>query len=315
VICLVWGGDMEYVLLPVGLLDLPEVADLSADHKFVLAAVSAHPKLTAAAVLSCTSYFLAQLPLPQDVFWGIAFDLERRGIVTADLETREIFIRRSFDWHRAPAPGEESPWARQVRAAAARICSCKVKEAVFAALAAPPEARLSALKIPSNLLTAMPFRAAGQSWTATEILVHFASALDPCQTPAGVFRPALPALAAFCSLPLPTLLECINTLLAAEGIFFDRETGELFSPARFRCAQERDLGKIKVAAAAVVSKPIFRAFERAAKRRFPEIRFESMACFPGEGREVECKRKEVPRDDAAAKRFGLTGGPFRKNAA
>lgn len=305
---------MEYVLLPQGFLDLPAVADLTADYKFVLVAVAAHPKLSAAAVLTCSPYFLAQLPLPQDVFWGIVFDLESRGIVVADVGTREVFIRRSFDWHRAPAQGEDTPWARQVRAASSRVNSLKVRGVVLDAISSLQEARLPAILVPANLITAMPFRGPGQSWTATEILVHLAAALDPCQTAAGIFRPSLPALAAFCSLPIQTLLECIKSLAEADALFFEDGTGEMFSPARLRCAKERDIKKIKAAAAAVSSKSIFKAFQRAAKLRFPEIRFESNAYFPVEGMGVEYIKREVLPNYQAANQYDLRYGPFKKNA-
>lgn len=307
---------MEYVVLPTEFFDLPSIADLSADHKLVLAILAVHPKLTAAAVFTATPYILGQIPLPPEVFWGVVVDLERRGIVIADLDTREIFILQSFDWHRAPAEGENTPWARQVRSATARIISCKVRRAVQKALSTPPEARLLAFKIQTNLLTSMPLRGIGLGWTASEMLVYFAAAVDPSQTSAGLYRPSLPSLAAFCSLPLATLLECIDSLAAARTLFFDSATGEIFSPARLRAAQQRDLKKIREAAGNVGSRSIFKEFEKAARRYFPTIRFESIGCAPGYGIGVDYKGGDFKPDQEVAQRYKFRHGIWsKKNAA
>lgn len=196
------GCDMESVLFPTEFLDSYEVTDLAAEYKLALVACAAHPKLSASAVLCATQYVTEQLPLPKGVFWGVVEDLQRRGLLICDIATREIFIKKAFEWHRAPASDEDSPWARQVRAAHRRVHSEKIREAVREALQAAPEARLAALKIPANLLTAMPRRRGGLEWSASETLTHFALATNFDQTAAGVYQPHLAATAAFCESPL-----------------------------------------------------------------------------------------------------------------
>lgn len=275
---------MEFVLFPHAFLDLPGVCGLPSEHKLVLCAATAHPRLSACGVLVATPYVVAGLPLPPEVFWGVVADLDRREIVAADPATCEIFVLDAFSWHRAPSCDEDSSWARQVAAATARVRSPRVGDAVRAALERPPVARIAALKIPSNLLTAMPPRGRGQAWSASETLVHFALATAPTQTAAGVFSPTWPALAAFCSLPAQTLLECVDSLGATQLVTFDFETGEVFSPARMRAASDRDIGRIQRTAESVRSWSIFRALAAAATRRFQKINLKSTCCPLGEVR-------------------------------
>ena len=283
---------MEFVIFPPGLLDLPAVCDLPSEHKLLLSFVVVNPQTSACGVLTATKFVAAKLPLPMDVFWGIVDDLDRREVVVADVSTGEIFVSESFAWHRAPTPDENTGWSRQVAAAAARIRSSRVRDAVGAALAHPPSARLPTLKTPTNLLTALPPRGRGKGWSATETLVHFAAATNPDQTAAGVFVPNVHALAAFCSLPSATLLECVDSLGAARLLTFDGETGELFCPARLRAAQERDVGKIQRLGEDVRSWAVFRALAEAAKRRFSKITIKSKCCPLGDFMGVEGKGVE-----------------------
>lgn len=274
---------MNSVLLPIEFFDLPEICDLLPEYKLVLGFCATNPSTSPAAVLVATPRVLSTIPLKEDTFWGIVADLGRRGLVEFDQGTREIFILKSFEWHRSPAPEEDSPWARQVLAGVARIRSLWVREAVQRAILVPCQARLASLKIPSNLMTALPFRGPGREWSATEMLVHFALAVDPLQSSAGVFRLHLPAAAAFCSLPCQTVLEAVESLAAAQALFFDSDTGEVFSPARLRAAGERDVKKIKEAAGEVRSRLIFGSLRCYAKRKFPTMTLESYGCLSVEG--------------------------------
>lgn len=295
---------MENVVFPIELLDLPEVADLPAEYKLALCALAVHPRLSACSVLAATGYVVAQLPLTPDVFWGVVADLVRREIVIADRATSEIFVLRAFHWHRAPAEDEDTPWARQVRAAASRVVSGTVRAAVTAAISRPPPARLARLKIPANLISAIPPRGRGQAWTASETLVHFALAVNPDQTPAGVFTPCWPAVAAFCSLPVQTVLECVDALAAGGLVAFDKETGELFSAARFRAASEREVGKILKVAEGVRSWSIFCTLREAATRLFPKITIKAKSCAPVDVRGVDV----TGRDAVLAQRIAALAG-------
>ena len=299
---------MEFVLFPNDFLDFPEICDLSAEYKLIASFLAVHPRISAAAVTVATPYVVSQLPLPAEVFAGVVDELERRKILVADVVTREIFILASFHWHRAPTQGESSSWARQVAAATSRIASGRVRDAVLRALADAPPARLPSTKLPANCLTAMPVRAHGQAWTASETLAHFSFLSNPQQTAAGVYVPVMPAHAAFCSLPLQTLFECVESLAAARLLFFDAKTGEVFCPARLRAAAERDFSKVQATAEKIRSWSIFRAFAECAKRRFPKITLKSTCCPLGEFRRGggESKGGESPqprRPDL----FGLAG--------
>ena len=174
------------------------------------------------------------------------FDLDRRGIVTYDPKTSEIYLHGSFTWHRVPGADEMDPWSRQVRAAFKKIQSDRVRKAVEAELLEPPLARVPAVVVHSNLLTALPSRGGQSAWSASEMLVAFALAINPEQTSAGVFRPSsTDSLAAFASLPLATLLECVNSLSALGAVAYDPDTGEIFSAARLRCASARTTSELQ----------------------------------------------------------------------
>ena len=306
---------MEFVLFPHAFLDLPSVSDLPAEHKLALCAVAVHPRTSACAVLTATPYVRAGLPLGDEVFSGVIADLDRRGVVVADDATSEIFLADAFSWHRVPAEGEDSGWARQVAAAAGRVRSSRVCAAVRRAIAFPPPSRLHSIKIPSNLLTAMPPRGRGQAWSASETLAHFAFAVNPDQTPAGVFSPQLAALAAFCSLPIPTVLECVDSLSAARGLVFECATGEIFVPARFRAAADRDIGKIQRVAETIRSPRVFRALASAAKRRFPKIVLKTGPYLLGEERGGDVSEGDTPPPNFdVARKFHLRHGVFKNFA-
>lgn len=252
---------MDRLLYPLGLLDRWDIADLPVEHKLVVTALAAHPRLSCCAVLTATQYVVRSLPLPADVVVGLLADLDRRSVVAFDQGTAEAYLKGSFSWHRVPNEGEDGPWARQVRAAVANIRSCKVREAVSAELLTPPSARDEAILIPSNLLTALPARGIGRGWSATEMLVAFVLAVHPEQTPAGVCRVvSLDGLAALASVPTTTLLETINSLSALSAAGYDPETGELFVASRLRCAGRRDHRRIDDEAQLIDSPLILKLF-------------------------------------------------------
>lgn len=258
---------MNKVIYPPALLDRWDIADLSVEHKLVVTMLAVHRQLSCCLVFTVTNYSTRSLPLPTDVILGLLDDLDRRGVVVFDNGTGEAYLVGSFSWHRVPEVGGDDRWSRQVWAAVDKVRSRRVRAAVEDELAEPPLARESAILIPTNLLTALPARHGGQRWSATEMLVAFVLVGNPEQTVAGVFRPAaLDSLAALASVPLPTLVEVIDSLAALGVAAYDAETGELFVATRLRCAERRDHRRIDAEAQLIDSPLIFRVFLSCAKR-------------------------------------------------
>lgn len=300
---------MNKSLYPVELLDRHGVADLPVEHKLVIVAAAVHPRLSCCAVLVLTQYVMRTLPLPADVYLGIAVDLDRRGIVTYDAETSEIYLHGSFTWHRVPSPDVTDPWSRQVRTAVGKIQSLRIRNAVELDLLEPPLARVPAVIIHSNLLTALPSRGGQSAWSASEMLVAFALAINPEQTSAGIFRPSsMDSLAAFASLPLATLIECVNSLSAQGAVAYDPITGEIFSAARLRCASVRDHKRIAAIGNLIDSHLVFHAFSTWCARLKIEINKNQWLISHVRG--VQSMSGKVMPNFEAAKKFDLRHGIF-----
>ncbi|UCV03311.1 hypothetical protein [Dechloromonas denitrificans] len=254
---------------------------------------------------------MRSLPLPADVYLGIVEDLYRRGIVTFDIETSEVYLHGSFTWHRVPGNDEMDPWSRQVRAAVRNIQSARVRNAVETDLLEPPLARVPAVVVHSNLLTALPSRGGRSAWSASEMLVAFALAINPEQTPAGVFRPSsMDSLAAFASLPPATLIECVNSLAALGAVAYDPDTGEIFSAARLRCASGREHSRIAAIGNLIDSHLVFHAFAAWCARL--RIKINKNQWLISQVKAVDSILGDVIPNLDAARKFHLRHGLFKE---
>jgi hypothetical protein len=271
---------METCLFPADFFDFQGVADLAAEHKLVLAACAVNMRTSCCGVITITPYSVSALPLPFDTIVGICVDADRRGIVAFDKSTREVFIKNWFDWQRVPADEDDSPWARQVRAAVAKVQSGKVRDALNAVLMEPPAARIPSALLSTNLLTALPSRGKGEKWSASESLVAFALAANPDQTPAGVFSPDFYRIGLLCSLPENTVKECVNSLSAAGALVYDEASGEVLIPARLRAATWRHARAIADAARQIRSPLILQVFQRECARRDIKLPAKTLSCAP-----------------------------------
>ena len=274
---------METCLFPVDFFDFQGVADLAAEHKLVLAACAVNMRTSCCGVITITPYAVSALPLPFDTIVGICVDADRRGIVAFDKSTREVFIKNWFDWQRVPAGEDDSPWARQVRAAVAKVQSGKVRDALNAVLTEPPVARIQSVLLSTNLLTALPPRGKGEKWSASESLVAFALAANPDQTPAGVFSPDFHRIGLLCSLPENTVRECVDSLSAARALVFDDATGEVLILARLRSATWRHMRAIADAARQIRSALILQVFQRECARRDIKLPAKTWGCVSVQG--------------------------------
>lgn len=305
---------MEKILFPPDLLNRPGIWALPAEHKLMLVVLACHHSLTPCLLFTPTPYACRAIPLPADVIWGILTDLDQRGLAVVSQDTCEAYLCGSFSWHRTPAADEDTPWARQVRTALAGVRDSRVAEAIRADLDRYlGAARVPAVLLYSNLLTALPPRGAGQQWSATEMLAAFVLASNPDQTVAGVFRPGgwLDGLADLASVPASTFAEVLASLQRRGAAAADGGTGEIFIASRLRCAKARDAKKIYEEAEQIISPLIFRIFSQECKLRKIKIPENQRVVSQVRGGEVSIRRGEVVTDRAAAERYKLRHGPWK----
>lgn len=302
---------MNSILFPPDFFDRPGLSDLPVESKLVAAVLAVHPVLSPCLVFTASRYSCRGIPLPFDSLAGVFADLHRRALIAWSADTGEAYFRGSFDWHRAPTDDDDSPWARQVRAALTRLRDPSVAAAVAEDLAAAAgQPRISAILVHANLLTALPPRAPGQNWTATEMLCAYVLASNPDQCASGVFRPVggLDSLAALASVPPGTMAEVVKSLAAAGVAAYDETTCEAFVASRLRCARGRDHRQIFDEALLIESKTVFKVFSSACRRL--KIKIPDYQPPSSQERGGDVITGDVT-DWKTGRKFGLRHGPFR----
>ena len=272
---------MKTAYFPVGLLNEPDVIDLSADHKLLLGGSSIHPSRTACGVIRLTDFVFAQFGfLPGAVY---------------NYETREFFIKKNFSWNKtAKAAGAGSPWATQIESSLAqvrcRVVTAAVQAAIDAADADPDTKRIETIGVPTNLLTAIP-RSNGKRWTPSELLLLLAMYIDDNGMAPGLLVIDQDALGALCSLPAKTVLESADTLTAGGAIVFDVVTHETCVFARLKNATARELPNIAEAVDNLRSRSVKHASKKHFSRTFPTYSNKSTTSAPKEKKRKENKKK------------------------
>lgn len=287
---------MHQSYFPVGTLNSPDVAPLSADHKMLLAGYFFSRDTAACGIIPLTDATIAKFSLLPAVGIGIAHDFARRGQAVFNEETREFFYCGFFQTNLTPAEaGVDSPWARAVLSSLVKVRCPKVKEAAEREM--EKEYLLKAARIPgpTNLLTALPRRQGGGKWTASELLVLVALFVDQDGPAPGIVCRDDDVTGALCSLPPMTVAKCYETLQAGGAIQTDGETGETLVFARLKSATEKGKKDLEIAVPELISTTLKRAAKRILKTRFPEMFQKSMACVPKE-RSKQKKTEEKVED-------------------
>lgn len=270
---------MRAVLFPLGFLDLPDIENLSPELKLMAAGLSVHPQLSPCGVITLTDFTLVLLGILPSVGKQYAAELARRRVAAFDEETREFFLVRHFNWHRTGNEvGVKTPWAKAIDASLARVVSEKIKELVAAQLSSAPAAKLASVAVPTNLLSSLPAPGGGKKWGPTDLLVMLAVFANPAQTDAGGFVVDFDAMGALCSLPPQTVVESLTTFDAAKALIFDRETREVFLPARMKISHKRNAKSICETADSFGSRRVKFAAKRQFLRTFGKNHKTSMTC-------------------------------------
>ncbi len=319
---------MKTAYFPLDLLNESEIADLSADHKLLLAGSSIHPVKTACGVIRLTDYVLTTLSFLPGVGQAVAADLARRDIAVYNPLTREFFIKKNFEWNKTPTEaGENSPWAAQVHFSLGKVSCPLVKAAVVESIsdadrekapaspedgdtakAAAGQKKLPTVGVPTNLLTALPRTATGKRWTTSELLLLLAMYVDQGGAAPGLLVADPDALGSLCSLPPKTVLECVDTLAAGAAIGFDSLTHETCVFARVKHATTKELPSIAEAVDNLHSRAVKHTAKRHFSRSFPTFSNKSTTSASKE-KKGKIKEKERENKGTTADAAGLAASP------
>lgn len=272
---------MKSIFFPVAFFDEFEIADLPAELKLMLGGCACHTRQSACGVITLTDFVISPIGFSPSVALGIACELNRRGVAIFDPETREFFIRKSFNWHKTPSEaGANSPWSNQVISSLEAVRSEKIKQEVKDAIAKAPAEKMFSISVPANLLSSFPIPGLGKKWSASALLVLFCCYTNPMQTASGFFIVDFDAMGAFCSLPPDTVREILRSLDAAKVILFDEISGEIFLPNRLKNASARERPAVEYSGQEIRCRRLKIAFSKQFFRTFGKKTSKSMAYDP-----------------------------------
>ena len=279
---------MESVLFPTGFFDDPAVAALNADYKLLLGGAATNTRLLPCGVIFLSDYVFQSIGITSSALGvHLSEELQRRGIVIFERETRAFFNLYHFHWNlTGTQAGAGSDWDKAIKASLAHVPP-QFSGAVEQAMATAPARKMRAAACPTNLLSSLRPPGPGKKWATSELLVLLATYANPSQNDGGIFVVDFDAMGAFCSLPPATVEQAYITLDACGALVFDLSTHEVFLKARMK------KGKKKKVALSAVDEARSRRVKHAARQMFTKTFGQTCEQFRAESKTSALKEKNV----------------------